>query len=542
MNNNQINSNQMNPEMPDMSYGIQQGLPNSALPFNGDAKNFHANIPEVSVQIAQQQMQANMQVGQYANVPVQQKPKKKHTALLIAIIAIAVVAIGGSLTYFLMLTPQKRFERAMNKADAAFEDGNYSIAISNYEKALDIYDDEINAMYHILLSEQELKDDKSLKSDYRTFRKQILSMDLDTIKENSQAVVAIFLMSQEAFADDLNQMADELEMGAECVSYDVSASDNLWTAWVQTKIQQAAIVEADDREAALEIYSEALDKRPEDADVASLFADCWKSIVDEYLEDYSYEPAQALWDKYQGKVSTINFTDYQSKINYAKTIAEQGIPLMKQAYEAMESMDYNTMCDIDLGDELGRFLAYVNGEFVWTPDGFSDDYTGKAIGLYKHTNILDETESYFYFGDYVNGERNGDAVCFFAMDGEEYTYELFAGAWKDNQPNGYGIRGRYHEKIDDGEYIDTEEIGNFVNGFANGDMTATITSTEGYTVEGTFHAVMGDVPDVQDQYPQYDFPVPEGRKVYVVLEDEEHTWWLSNNDKFRLRAAAWIEE
>ena len=52
---------------------------------------------------------------------------------------------------------------------------------------------------------------------------------------------------------------------------------------------------------------------------------------------------------------------------------------------------------------------------------------------------------------------------------------------------------------------------------------------------------MGEAEDIRDQYSYIDFVGYDDRDIYVVMESEEVTWWLSKNKKAKIRAATWIE-
>ena len=544
--NDQMENNQMGNEQATEQISHNSGqmnMPNMVLPFNGDTKKFRANLPNIenmSIGGAPLQPGMQMQNPQVAQgQPIVHPPKKKHIGLLVAIL-VAVVLIAGTVSsYFLFLTPEKRFERAMRKAEIAFEDGDYDAAVSYYEKALDIHEDEFDAIYGLLQAESLLGDTKALQKDYTEFRDSIFSQDATELQQNMQETIDIILLCQQVYSGDADRIVEELEAGFDYVG----DNEKLLAAWISVKLSQAEAIKESDAEAALLIYSSILDYSNDNEQAVNGFTDCWKELVNGYLASYSYEPAQVLLDTYKGKVQTINFTDYQSQINKAKTISEQGIPLMEKAYSAMETNDYVQMCEIDLGSETEQFLPYVNESFIWAPEGFTEDYTGIAIGLYKHTySELSGVENYFYYGEYVNGERVGQGKAFYGVDLNTCEYELFEGTWDNDKPNGYGVSGDYNCYYEDSnEYTSTEKSGNFIDGYADGEINVTLTSSEGYTVAGTFTATMGEAEDIRDQYSYIDFVGYDDRDIYVVMESEEVTWWLSKNKKAKIRAATWIE-
>lgn len=529
------------------------GLPNKALPYNGDAKSFRASLPNSeNLQIGGAPLQTEskqktqktktkktmQQMPQ--NETMQQVPKKKHTGLIVAIISLVVLLAGGVLIYFTTLTPGKRFARAMDKADRAIEDRNYSTAVKNYKKALDIYDDDIDAMYGLLVAEQGQGDTKSLEQDYEIFSKQILAMSADDIQQNKETVLSLFLMSQDIFAGDYDKIVEEMET---CTSI-VGENSLLLDAWISAKLDKAGVLEEDDKESAIEVYAEVLGKQPGEETAVSGFTSCWTTVVEEYISNYLYEQAQALLDKYKGLVDTINFSDYQQKIYEVQAISEQGFPLMQSVYDAMAAGDYEKLCEIDFSDATTNFRPYVHDSFLYAPDGFTEDYTGIAVGFYKHSmGEIAGDVSYFYYGEYVNGKRCGHGVAFCGTDLDTHSYETYDGEWDNDMPNGYGVSGSFNEYHEaSGQTTATLISGNYVDNLANGEMEAIITSSEGYEVTGTFTADHGVVEDVRDQYPHYDFGMGEERIIYVVLENEEVTWWLSKSLVSHITAFTWFEK
>lgn len=116
---------------------------------------------------------------------------------------------------------------------------------------------------------------------------------------------------------------------------------------------------------------------------------------------------------------------------------------------------------------------------VYIPDG---SLTGMGTGLY----IWGAGYMSFYYGDYVNGERNGNGTQYIAYS--SYT-EIFTGTWNNDAPNGPGTESTFY---DDGGTLVLS--GSLVNGLWNGAVNVTRTRS-GKQYNDSFMADNGVVPD-----------------------------------------------
>ncbi|MDD6328766.1 MAG: hypothetical protein PUA62_10015 [Lachnospiraceae bacterium] len=520
---------------------------NGNLPFNGDASSFHANIPNTE-QYAQQiqqnmMMQGQMQYGpstqqygqpqQYGST-TQTKEKRSHKKLVIALLSIfLVLAAGGLTTYLLMFTPEKRFERALDKANAAFEDADYSLAMEQYEKALSLEEDNIDAMYGMLQVDFALGNQGTLADNYVTFTSRISNMDAKEFAGHEEEISDIFLYCTEVYADDNDAICSELELAMTLVD-----DARLLDTWVTIRMAEADALREISLEEAAASYDLILDYQPDYADALAGRTECVRGAIEYYISIGGYEQADALISTYRDKITDINFVDLETRVADIRMTAEAGAKLMAKVYDAMAAGDYARMCEIDGSAEAEDFADMISTDcYLYAPDGFTDGYTGKAAGLYKGSYIY-----YFYYGDYVDGVRSGSGVTFMLKDSDFDTYEMYDGKWSNDMPNGNGVSGTYHEWNAD-EYISTYEVGQYVDGYANGTFTTTIESESGYTVYGEWTADMGVVDDVRDQYPEYEFNIAEGRTLYsVLMSDESDTvWYLSIPEGSVIRASNWFD-
>ena len=122
---------------------------------------------------------------------------------------------------------------------------------------------------------------------------------------------------------------------------------------------------------------------------------------------------------------------------------------------------------------------------------------------------------YFYYGDYVNGQRDGYGTVYWRNgDG---TYEMFQGYWENDAPNGEGIITNRDE------YSDTTAMvmGTFSDGLQDGKMSYDVIDSMGKMNHGEYTATDGDAPEVSvpsDAYDPYDYYY-DYYTPYVVLTD-----------------------
>ncbi|MBR1471856.1 MAG: tetratricopeptide repeat protein [Lachnospiraceae bacterium] len=138
------------------------------------------------------------------------------------------------------------------------------------------------------------------------------------------------------------------------------------------------------------------------------------------------------------------------------TPRQRQIALLQQAYELLSAGDYEGMCDVDGSEEADLVIAELKGDHViYIPEEQSRG-TGVGTGVYRVASGY-----FFYYGEFVNGERKGHGVSFW-WNG--HGYETYDGEWNLDAPNGRGTASvvelyGYEERY----------TGNFVDGLEDGD-------------------------------------------------------------------------
>ncbi|MBR0092594.1 MAG: tetratricopeptide repeat protein [Lachnospiraceae bacterium] len=213
--------------------------------------------------------------------------------------------------------------------------------------------------------------------------------------------------------------------------------------------------------------------------------------LERMLQDGNYEGVIALSDKWKGLLPGVAFDEYIVQANDAIETAKAQEELLKQVYEIMSSENYLEMVAIDGSDEADAVMESMKTDFIiYAPDGADESYTGKVSGLYKIYRDGEYRGYYFYYGDVVNGIRDGYGVsCWLSDKGYEVVFETYEGEWKNDKPNG---KGRQTEYWGDGEGIYTTTVeGTYKDGLQHG----TFTWVES-DYSSQWEAVNGDAPMV----------------------------------------------
>ncbi len=218
-------------------------------------------------------------------------------------------------------------------------------------------------------------------------------------------------------------------------------------------------------------------------------------------------------------------------------------------YETMASMVFfEEMVEFINAEDITGIVEELDGQacVYSATDGFVADYTGTAVGLYPYG----EDSYYVYYGEYVDGSREGASKHFSATDQAIYVFE---GTWANDKPNGQGSQTQYN-RGEDGSYAKTymaSKSGNYVDGIEDGEFSCTFVDLQNYTIlMGSYTATDGIAPDLWEQYPQYhereNFKAAHesGKKIFAVCADEtgDNIMWLSQlNPEEKLGISGFVD-
>ncbi len=250
--------------------------------------------------------------------------------------------------------------------------------------------------------------------------------------------------------------------------------------------------------------------------VASARQAAYRYRVQEYNKQNQPTPAAPTPTPSQGSGSGSGY-DY--------TQTNDPLGLMEMAYEYMSQGDYYSMMSVDGTDAADNVVSIMRNrgtdEMLYSPTyNGENDYTGEAVAVY----IVPEGY-YFFYGEYVNGVREGEGTSFWVTTGA-YRYETYFGEWHNGKPNGTGIM--YTQDDSDGTQVTVS--GNFTDGRQDGTMSYSYYNTwdNTYYYE-EYEAVDGDAAAIsltqdEEDY-MYDFytvylRLPDGQLVYYDSTSE----------------------
>ena len=211
--------------------------------------------------------------------------------------------------------------------------------------------------------------------------------------------------------------------------------------------------------------------------------------------------------------------------DYDYTQTNDPLGLLEKAYEYMSQADYISMMNVDGTDAADNVVSIMRNrgtdEMLYSPTYNGEaDYTGEAVGVY----IVPEGY-YFFYGEYVNGVREGEGTSFWVTTGS-YRYETYIGEWKNGKPNGEGIM--YTQDDSAGTQISVS--GHFTDGLQDGTMGYSYYNTwnNAYYYE-EYEAVSGDAQaiDLTDEENDY---MGAYYTVYLRLPDGTLVYYDANSE------------
>lgn len=450
-------------------------------------------------------------------------------ALLVSLVLLAILIVFFN-------TPERKIERGLKKADAAFSEGSFVLAGSLYDKVIEIDNYNIKA-YLGLVSSYALSDNEDAKalgaSAYERAVMAFKALDTETYNANNELIVSTL-----RFGEDLLKESDGY-LSLMKLSYDLSLKDTtvglgLSDAYI---LDAQAAVKEENYKRAMDDYLAAEELNGKDERINEGVSKFIVSYLRQLSRDEEYTLAKDLIAKFQPVLSDVDFVDVINEVLEREELSKTKERLLKSVYDSLidyynyfveETKDSTTFakdinatrgydCDfsaimaLDGADDanlLSQSLAA--GRYLYAPDGFNDDYTGIAAGLYPYGNLWENEEGktmiayYFFIGNYVNGQRTGKGVSF--MKTGDMTYELFEGQWVSDAPEGNGIF--YISGLD----YKRATFGVFKAGYANGTMTEVIRTSD-YPDElfvGTYEATDGIPKEVPAKTDEYEIFFPEG--------------------------------
>lgn len=149
--------------------------------------------------------------------------------------------------------------------------------------------------------------------------------------------------------------------------------------------------------------------------------------------------------------------------------------------DAFADQEYDRVQSLANSDEYTVLSSLIDADGPYYLGDTNAAGERDGVGLCAYRNGL------FYYGSWVNGEREGKGVAFWLLENEEVSgyydgeYSIYDGDWSNGAPNGQGVYATevVLSKIQEETGRYTRTSGGFVDGLFHGEMAVEITDWDG---------------------------------------------------------------
>ena len=438
--------------------------------------------------------------------------------------------------------PSNRFTRAINAADKLYYKENYEEARNKYIKAEKIDGSSYRAALGEVLSETS----ESIEETYITIFDRLAGYG-SVPDESKDSAIDFFLLIPEII-EDTETRVDYAKQAYGLLT----ENSDLKTMLSDAYFAYGKSLSETNKEKALEAFDEALSLSDNAESYIETVSGTVLSLIDSYISTDDFDKSYSLLDKYSEPLS-LNYDEVKAKIDTAENLYEIKNALLANAENYLKPFydEYSTSCTLEtvqsMGTPLFRASTYdFNGmlsldgsseaetlalsgtarSYIYTQSGFNSSFTGTAAGLYligeQYTNDDGSIGQgyYFYYGDYVNGVREGYGIIIIKLDNS--SYEVFEGTFKNDKPEGFGIL--YESGLSAVTAQNTMQkltYGNFTGGLEDGEMTvnAVLGEYPDTYFTTTYTAADGKVAPLEGELIDYNIvsEAPEGTSLSIII-------------------------
>lgn len=356
-----------------------------------------------------------------------------------------VILLAGCVLIGINNMPRNRIIRLLELGDKYLEEEQYEEAIVAFKEVIEIEDKNIPAYVGLISVYEQTKAYDELKEVY----KQALTAVQNADGEEESYEQMIYLDITDSYQEDEKSML-------ELVDFQIQIGDlpEEWEEWIN-------------------------------------------KYITELKKERAYNELLALAEKYKDSSINIDFKELEKEIKAQIKKEEENAPviqMLKESLNRMETEDYEGLSNY-LNTNLDKWNLWQEGN-VYIPEDYSGQ-NGVGIALYS----IDEDTRYLYYGNFVNGQRSGEAMSFIYSDWWS-MYELIAVTWENDLPNGeYEYRRPFY--FDYVKYS-VKETGTCVNGILNGNISEVryVDDMMGNISEYTYSYTVSDgIPeDITDEF------------------------------------------
>lgn len=414
--------------------------------------------------------------------------------LLPFIIAAAVILIALAVGIGIYNTPANRLQRQLDLGNKYLEEQQYEQAAIAFEEAIAIDDRCMEAYTGGIEAYLGAGDVDGAQDFYDRTLTMLSGLDTDFANANMESIVEIYLATNDVYGDDTEKIAQVLEDGYTFTGEDSRIKDKLIENYLQIGKEdtQNGLYEE-----ALTVYDRLLELDSTNTETINDLCDCLNKYIDILMEAGKYDEIRALAEKYGEVAVNMDFEGILAQIAEIERIEAENRAFMQKVFDLMAAQDYEEgMCEVDGSEEAVAFVERMEGDsYIYIPDS-NDSLNGIGAGVY----IFGEGGYYFYYGDYVDGERIGTGTEFIKL---ETGYDVFTGAWDKDAPNGEGTEVRVGGMSSNGDMrYDKVMSGTLIDGLWDGQISVILTyASNGEEFDLSFSAING-VP-TEDKTEEY---------------------------------------
>ena len=475
-----------------------------------------------SAQTEQKNMEEIMQraAADAPEIPANQKKKKWLLYVIVATAVLIALAVGIGIYN----TPENRLKRQLDLGYKYLEEEQYEAAALAFEQAITIDERCMEAYAGGLEAYLGAGDTNGARDFYDRTLAVISGLDPEFAASNRETIVGLYLSVDQVYGDDPDKMAQILEDGYTLTEEEPRIKDRLIETYVgigKEKTQGGAYEEA------LTVYDRLLELDSGNTETIDGLCDCLNKYIDVLMKEKRYDEIRALAEKYGDIATGVDFASVLAKIAELEKIEAENRAFMKNVYDLMAAEDYEGMHEVDGSEEAKAFVERMEGDrYIYFPDG-KNTLNGTGAGVYQ----FGEGGYYFYYGDYVDGERKGKGTEFLNERADEYW--IFTGAWDQDAPNGEGtetvVGGVSYNSNSRYDKIST---GMLSDGLWDGPVSGILTqSSNGEKFDLSFSAVKGIPTEDKTEEMRSKLwwvDVPEEGQYYYAYDYHPNTdqvWW-----------------
>lgn len=482
---------------------------------------------------------------------------RKKKKWLLPIIVAVIVVIAALVSIAIYNLPANRRDRQLALAEKYMSELNYEAAVLAYRAAIEIDPKNVEA-YQGAVEAYSLADNKDGFEDLYTDALSVVDELSDEELDATIELVKDIYLSAPNVYDDNEKTAEVLEKGYEVTDNDEDVKNSLVDTYEDIiddrqnddNLDSEKILDVCDRVIEIDKNNTKItDKRRDvleeylktvlkngDSDTTKKLVEKYKDIVpdvdyeevvesciNDLFDNEDYETIRKLADELKEAFPDINFGDILSNIEILEQQAAQRQALLVTVFDYMSVEDYDSMLEIYGSYEANAvsFLAEQEKKnYIYIPDD-DGSHTGTGVGIYLFDNKFNDVNYYFYYGDFVNGIRDGNGSVFKKID---YTYKyIFTGKWQNDAPNGAGYV--YFDTDYDSITVNGELVDGLWNGYTS--YKWNVYDTDEYDL--SFNAVNGIPDEVSDKEGYYE----------VSRNGTEYNFLINQDSLMAISKTAW---